>query len=139
MLVGISEIRTVLQETFSSDSGALASAAGSVGALPFKVAHRSTSTCRYRRSDRASLLPGDPRTVSERGSDQRRVQLRRWMTNPARLRKRLLEAEATTSAGTDHEINIVGCAAITFSSESAAHPIEHLFDGNSGPGTTRWI
>ena len=61
------------------------------------------------------------------------------MTNPARLRKRLLEAEATTSAGTDHGINIVGCAAIAFSSESPAHPIEHLFDEHSGPGATRWI
>ena len=61
------------------------------------------------------------------------------MTNPVRLRKRLLEAEATTSAGTDHEINIVGCAAIAFSSESPAHPTEHLFDGHSGPGATRWI
>jgi hypothetical protein len=61
------------------------------------------------------------------------------MTNPARLRKRLLEAEAMTCAGTDNEINIVGCATIAFSSESPAHPIEHLFDGHSGPGATRWI
>jgi hypothetical protein len=61
------------------------------------------------------------------------------MTYRARLRKRLLEAEAATSAGTDNEINIVGCAAIAFSSESPAHPTEHLFDGYSGPGATRWI
>ena len=61
------------------------------------------------------------------------------MTNPARLRKRLLETEATASAGTDNEINIVGCATIAFSSESTVHPIEHLFDGHSGPGATRWI
>ena len=61
------------------------------------------------------------------------------MMNPARLRKRLLEAEATVSAGTDNEIDIVGCATIAFSSESPAHPIEHLFDGHSGPGATRWI
>jgi hypothetical protein len=50
-----------------------------------------------------------------------------------------LEAEATTSAGTDDEINIVGCATIGYSSENQAHPIEHLFDGRSGPGVTRWI
>jgi hypothetical protein len=61
------------------------------------------------------------------------------MTNPARLRKRFLEAEATTSAGIDNEINIVSCATIAFSSESPAHPIEYLFDGHSGPGATRWI
>jgi len=58
---------------------------------------------------------------------------------PSRLRKRLLEPEATTSAGTDDEIDIVGCATIAFSSEDPAHPIEHLFDGRSGPGATRWI
>jgi hypothetical protein len=61
------------------------------------------------------------------------------MTYPALLRKRLLGAEAATSAGTDNEINIVGCAAIAFSSESPAHPTEHQFDGHSGPGATRWI
>jgi hypothetical protein len=67
------------------------------------------------------------------------IDLRRRMTNLSRLRKRLLEAEVTTSGGTDNEINIVGCATIAFSSESPAHPIEHLFDGHSGPGATRWI
>jgi hypothetical protein len=59
------------------------------------------------------------------------------MTNPSRLRKKLLEAEAMTNAGTDDEIDIVGCATIAYSSENPAHPIEHLFDGRSGLGATR--
>jgi len=61
------------------------------------------------------------------------------MTSLSRLRKRLLEAEPTTSAGTDNEIDIVGCATIAYSSEDPAHPIEHAFDGRDGPGVTRWI
>ena len=60
------------------------------------------------------------------------------MTSLSRLRKRLLEAEPTTSAGTDNEIDIVGCATIAYSSEDPAHPIEHAFDGRDGPGVTRW-
>jgi hypothetical protein len=61
------------------------------------------------------------------------------MRNLSRLRKKLLDAEATTDVGTADEIDIVGCATIAYSSENPAHPIEHLFDGRSGPGGTRWI
>jgi hypothetical protein len=61
------------------------------------------------------------------------------MTNLSRLRKKLLDAEATTDAGTADEIDIVGCATIAYSSENPAHLIEHLFDGCSGLGATRWI
>ena len=61
------------------------------------------------------------------------------MTSLPQLRKRLLEAEPTTSAGTDNEIDIVGCATIAYSSEDPAHPIEHAFDGRGGPGAKRWI
>lgn len=37
------------------------------------------------------------------------------------------------------EIDIVGCATIAYSSWDPAYPIEHLLDGHSGPGATRWI
>jgi F5/8 type C domain len=57
----------------------------------------------------------------------------------SRLRKRALEADAATSAGTADEIDIAGCATIAYSSEKPAHPVEHLLDGRSGPGGTRWI
>jgi hypothetical protein len=57
----------------------------------------------------------------------------------SRLRKRALEADAATSAGTADEIDIAGCATIAYSSEKPAHPVEHLLDGHSGPGGTRWI
>jgi hypothetical protein len=61
------------------------------------------------------------------------------MTDLSRLRKRPLEADAPTSDGTADEIDIAGCATIAYSSEHPAHPVEHLLDGRSGPGATRWI
>jgi hypothetical protein len=57
----------------------------------------------------------------------------------SRLRKRPLEADAATSARAAGEIDIAGCATIAYSSEDPAHPVEHLLDGHSGPGATRWI
>ena len=61
------------------------------------------------------------------------------MTDLSRLRKRRLEDDAATSARAADEIDIVGCATIAYSSEDPAHPIEHMLDGRSGPGATRWI
>ena len=57
----------------------------------------------------------------------------------SRLRKRALEADAVTSAGTADLIDIASCATIAYSSEKPGHPVEHLLDGRSGPGGTRWI
>jgi hypothetical protein len=50
-----------------------------------------------------------------------------------------LEADAAANAGATGEIDIAGCATIAYSSEQPDHPVEHLLDGNSGPGATRWI
>ena len=50
-----------------------------------------------------------------------------------------LEAEAAASGRAANEIDIVGRATISYSSEDPAHPVEHLLDGHSGPGATRWI
>ena len=61
------------------------------------------------------------------------------MTDLPRLRKRLLEAEAAASGRAANEIDIVSRATISYSSEDPAHPVEHLLDGQSGPGATRWI
>jgi hypothetical protein len=61
------------------------------------------------------------------------------MTTPSRLRKRRLEDDAATSARAADEIDIAGCATIAYSSEHSAHPVEHMVDGGSGPGATRWI
>ena len=55
------------------------------------------------------------------------------------LRKRKLEAEGPARAHAANEIDITSCATIAYSSEDSAHPVEHLLDGRSGPGATRWI
>ncbi|MBV8739966.1 MAG: discoidin domain-containing protein [Alphaproteobacteria bacterium] len=58
----------------------------------------------------------------------------------SRIRKRPLETSAATAdtraAG---EIDIIGCATIAYSSEDPAHPVEHMFDGCTGAGATRWM
>ena len=61
------------------------------------------------------------------------------MTKLSRLRKRPLEADAQANTGATGEIDIAGGATVAYSSEDPAHPVEHLLDGNSGPGATRWI
>src|ERR1700730_18333535 len=57
----------------------------------------------------------------------------------SRLRKRPLEADAAASGRAANEIDIAACATISYSSEDPAHPVEHLLDGHSGPGATRWM
>jgi hypothetical protein len=62
------------------------------------------------------------------------------MTDLSRLRKRQLRpTDATAHKIADNEIDIIASAAIAYSSEDPAHPIEYAFDGDGGPGATRWI
>ena len=61
------------------------------------------------------------------------------MTEPSRLRKRPLEANAATIARAADEIDIAGYATVAYSSEDPAHPVEHLFDGHSGSDATCWM
>ena len=59
--------------------------------------------------------------------------------SPSNLRKRPLEPGGARLARASDEIDIASCATIAYSSENPAHPVEHLLDGTSGPGATRWI
>ena len=61
------------------------------------------------------------------------------VTDRPPLRKRPLEADAATSSRAANEIDIVSRATISYSSEDPAHLVEHLLDGQSGPGATRWM
>jgi hypothetical protein len=55
------------------------------------------------------------------------------------VRKRLLAAPGSPGPPLpSNEIDLVACATILYSSEDARHPIEHLLDGRSGRGATRW-
>ena len=59
--------------------------------------------------------------------------------NPSNLRKRQLDAGGATRSRAVDEVDIASCATIAYSSENPSHPVEHLLDGRSGPGATRWI
>src|SRR6516162_9017449 len=60
------------------------------------------------------------------------------MRSPSILRKRQLTADGVESTSAPGELDIASCATIAFTSEDPAHPVEHLLDGSSGPGATRW-
>jgi hypothetical protein len=58
---------------------------------------------------------------------------------PLGIRKRLLQEPGSPSVVLpSNEIDLVGRATILYSSETPSHPIEHLLDGRSGRGATRW-
>jgi len=64
---------------------------------------------------------------------------RMTMKQPLLVRKRLLPEPGSPSVPRpSNEIDLVACATILYSSETASHPIEHLLDGRSGRGATRW-
>jgi hypothetical protein len=58
------------------------------------------------------------------------------------LRKHIIPAGSTgthvAAAGTDR-LDIPTLATVLVTSESAEHPVDHLFDGRDGPGGTRWV
>jgi F5/8 type C domain-containing protein len=60
--------------------------------------------------------------------------------HPSGLRKRLMSASRPVADAFSHlhEIQIDECATIHYSSEDSAHPIEHMFDGSAGTGSTQW-
>jgi hypothetical protein len=61
-------------------------------------------------------------------------------TDSLRVRKRLLTEPGSPSAAPlpSNEIDLAARATILYSSEDPRHPIEHLLDGRSGRGATRW-
>ena len=40
---------------------------------------------------------------------------------------------------TGNELDLRACATVHFSSEHPEHPVDHVFDGTSGEGATKWI
>src|ERR1044072_5903664 len=58
-------------------------------------------------------------------------------SNPPNFLKRQLGSDGARRAHAA-EFDIARCATIAYSSEDPAHPVEHLLDGKSGPGGTRW-
>src|SRR5437879_3138092 len=60
------------------------------------------------------------------------------MSSPNIFRKRQLTADGAARASAAGELDIASCATIAFTSENPVHPVEHMLDGSSGPGATRW-
>ena len=54
------------------------------------------------------------------------------------IRKRLLARDSVSETEPGHEIDLAVDATIAYSSEDTAHPVEHLLDGQFGPGATHW-
>jgi hypothetical protein len=57
---------------------------------------------------------------------------------PRAIRKHLIAAKLAPSLASN-ELDLRSFATVYFSSEQAAHPILHLFDGTVGPGATKWV
>jgi hypothetical protein len=55
------------------------------------------------------------------------------------LRKQILADRPATLASQPGEIDIAALATVLVSSETAEHPIDHVFDTQRGPGGTRWV
>ena len=55
------------------------------------------------------------------------------------LRKEILTTQPITSAQRAHQKDIASIATVLVTSEDPDHPIDHVFDGQRGPGASRWI
>jgi hypothetical protein len=55
------------------------------------------------------------------------------------LRKEILGAQSPLPKPRGPEMDIAALATVLVTSEERNHPIDHAFDGQRGPGATRWI
>jgi hypothetical protein len=61
--------------------------------------------------------------------------------NSDRVRKHVITEQSDAVAReSSHlaELDLAACATVHFSSEDPAHPVEHMLDGTSGQGASRW-
>src|SRR3954468_2139153 len=55
------------------------------------------------------------------------------------LRKQIIKPSPETPALTSGEIDIASMATVQVTSEDPEHPVDCAFDGNRGPGGSRWV
>ena len=55
------------------------------------------------------------------------------------LRKQIIRGHADAAAPRPEEIDVAATATVLVTSEAADHPVDHAFDGQRGPGATRWV
>ena len=55
------------------------------------------------------------------------------------MRKQIIKSSSTAAASTSGGLDVAAIATVFVSSELAGHPVENAFDGQRGPGGSRWI
>lgn len=55
------------------------------------------------------------------------------------MRKQIVPAAAAGFTPQKGELDVAAIAVIRVTSESAHHPVENAFDGQRGPGSSRWV
>lgn len=55
------------------------------------------------------------------------------------LRKQIIRAPSSAPPPTPGEIDIAALAVVQVTSEAPDHPVDHAFDGDGGPGGSRWM
>ena len=55
------------------------------------------------------------------------------------LRKQIIDVSPETQVPVPSQIDVAALATVLVTSEDPGHPVDHAFDGNRGPGGTRWI
>jgi hypothetical protein len=55
------------------------------------------------------------------------------------MRKEIIKSVASTATPTPDGLDVKAIASVQVTSELADHPVENAFDGQGGPGGSRWI
>ena len=55
------------------------------------------------------------------------------------MRKQIIQSPATTTTKIEGALDVDSIATVMVTSELAAHPVENAFDGQRGPGSSRWV
>jgi hypothetical protein len=55
------------------------------------------------------------------------------------LRKQIIKGPRAVPAASSGEIDIASVATVLVTSEAPGHPVDHAFDGDRGPGGSRWV
>ena len=55
------------------------------------------------------------------------------------LRKQIIGVPPDLPVSLAGRIDVAAVATVLVTSEDADHPVDHAFDGSSGPGGTRWV
>jgi hypothetical protein len=55
------------------------------------------------------------------------------------MRKQILKAHPLVAAPSRGDLDVESMATVLVTSELAGHPVENAFDGQRGPGSSRWI